>query len=375
MAGKNYFARASLLPCIITAANAIAQTMIRCCCDVAQPFTRAFFSTTPRLSDDGLTTWRCVVASSDRTLTLALLATVPHLALDLVRRFAARESLPNRMGTPDAPIAVVLPSDHGWTVPPYWATSTDDVYWGFARLSRPVGMRGVDGVFGAAFPGAGFSSQPYPFGSFDSDTDRSPALGFVPPQWTPNPDDVFYTKRPLPFGRFHTRDDAKAFMSEGGGGVRPVDTSPYRPMADTRWGAIIDALTDDADGDALAMYKVLVLVGPVNVTSSLEARLVAFARGGGTVVWSVGVATPFHMPLTGLNLTSELRAARALRWVGHVNNGGAGVGGVRASGCRTQATGGDIVHEPFLYVKPPPLIPTSFLTAPFTFFFIPDGTD
>lgn len=196
-------------------------------------------------------------------------------------------------------------------------------------------MRGVDGVFGAAFPGAGFSSQPYPFGAFESDAERSPSLGFVPPQWTPNPDGVFYTAQPLPFGQFRTRTDAASFMTSGTG----VETSPYRPMADTRWGAILDALTDDASAQVLQRYRVLIIAGPVNVTQTLMSRLEAFVRGGGSLVWSVGVATPTHGALTGLNFTGELLTARAWRWL-------------------TDAKRGHAVHEPLLYTRAEPLSAT-----------------
>lgn len=292
--------------------------------------------------------------------------------LDAFGRLAARESSRARMGEPDAPVAVMLPQDHGWVVPPYWATSTDDVYWSFARLSRPRGMRGVDGVFGAAWPGAAFASQPYPFGPFDNDTVRSPSLGYVPPKWAPAASDTFYTPFPLPFtGRFHSRADADAFMHSGpqqqqqrqqqqqstqgqhrvGATVAAggVETSPFRPTADTRWGAILDVLTDDASATALARYEVLVLAGPVTVSAALEARLTAYVKAGGVLVWAIGVATPAHAALTGLAFTGEMRAGRAWVWQGEGRSEGDGQGdrqGRRREPGQTAA----IAHEPLLYV-------------------------
>ena len=67
----------------------------------------------------------------------------------------------------DAPVALLLPSEGGWTDgPAYWApTAAATGSWNFARLSRRrPGDRGVDGVLAMAFPGADLAAQAWPWG-------------------------------------------------------------------------------------------------------------------------------------------------------------------------------------------------------------------
>ena len=125
--------------------------------------------------------------------------------------------------------------------------------------------------------------------SADGDESDPPASGFaltyVDDEFAVKPQDLFNATPPLPLGRFETRRDAKDFMCSGGAGGGALDPSPYRPMADTRFGSIVDVLTadvlgtgqhtrassaaaKDSDESALEDYEVVVLAGPLRLRAA-----------------------------------------------------------------------------------------------------------
>jgi hypothetical protein len=205
-----------------------------------------------------------------------------------------------------------------------------------------------------AFPGANFAADAFPFGAFATDDPPASmwALSSQTGPYAPRPEDVFHAAPALPFGTFANRTAAAAFFA-----ARPdLDPSPWRPMADSTWGAVFDVLvaglglssasaqvgsapnnvfgsgdsrhgppsrrrgsllpppTDAADPDvpSFAGYAVVAVLGPVNLTAPLKAALLAFAGGGGTVLVAAGVVGPGDGDLTGLAaLSPELRAGRA----------------------------------------------------------------
>lgn len=241
------------------------------------------------------------------------------LAAALAEFNALRKRNPVR-GTPDVPAAILLPNDHGWITPPYWRAR--DIAWNYARVPYRPGDRGIDGVFAAAFPASTYAMQPFPFGAYKSDNPpASPfALSCVTKEYAPSAEDEFHAPPPIPFGRFESRDAARETIST-------QDTAVYRPMADSRWGDIFDVLTEDASSETLAAYQVLIIAGPLNIDAAMQARLEAYVRGGGTLIWAAGVARPEHEALTGIRMEPEFRVGRAWKW-----------------------DNGDYIHEPFLYL-------------------------
>jgi len=214
-------------------------------------------------------------------------------------------------GEADVPVAVMLAKDHGWLTPPYWRTTREA--WNYARLPYRQGQRGIDGFFGAAFPGSIYAMDPFPFGAYkEGQPLGSPyALSCVTPDFAPSPDKEFYAEPPIPFGRFKNRDEAReAIVGE------TLDPSPYRAMGDSRWGDIFDVLTDDAEGETLKRYKILVLLGQIRLNDSLRQRLQQWVEAGGTLVMAAGVATPDDTELCGFAMAPELRVGRAWRWAG-----------------------------------------------------------
>ncbi len=212
-------------------------------------------------------------------------------------------------GRPEVPVAVLLPRDHGWMTPPYWQIQPQA--WNYARIPYRPGDQSIDGVFGAAFPGSTFAMQPFPFGAYASDDPpASPfALSCVTREYAPSEDDIYKAPPPIPFGRFHSRNEARETMARD-----CVDSAPYRPMADSRWGDIIDVLTEDAALEVMGRYKVCVLAGSLTLTKALAARLVAFVEQGGVLIWAAGTARPEHKDLIGLRIVPELRVGRAWAW-------------------------------------------------------------
>jgi hypothetical protein len=212
-------------------------------------------------------------------------------------------------GTPDVPAAVMLAKDHGWMTPPYWRVAREA--WNYARLPYRQGQRGIDGFFGAAFPGSIYAMDPFPFGAYEKDDPPgSPyAVSCVTPDFAPSPEKVYYAEPPIPFGRFDDRREALRAISG-----QKLDPSPYRAMGDSRWGDIFDVLTEEASLEALERYEVLVLLGQIQLTDKLRARLLEWVRAGGTLLIAAGVVTPEDAALCGFSIEPELRVGRAWQW-------------------------------------------------------------
>ena len=214
-------------------------------------------------------------------------------------------------GVADVPVAVMLAPDHGWMTPAYWRTQNEA--WNYARIPYRQGDRGIDGFFAAACPGSNYAMDPYPLGAYTVDDPKATpfALSCITPEFAPGPGDVYNAEPPIPFGKYPSRDAAREDFLKN-----KIDPSPYRPMGDSRWGDIFDVLTSDASQDVMNRYKVIVLLGQQDFTRGLKVRLEAFARQGGTVVWSAGQATPEDAALCGAAIRPELRVGRAWTWKG-----------------------------------------------------------
>lgn len=243
----------------------------------------------------------------------------PSLGEALEEFSAFRKRVP--AGEPARPVAIMLPRDHGWITPAYWRTQNEA--WNYARIQYRPGDRSMDGLFSAFFPGSTFVMQPWPFGAYaNDDPPASPfALSSVERMYVAEDEHTYRAPPPVSFGRFHDRKEAKRVTRE-----QKTDTSPYRPMADSRWGDIVDVLTDEASLEILNQYEVLILGGPIKVTGTLQKDIEAFVGRGGTLVWAAGMACPEHSQLTGLTMQPEFRVGRA--WTDR---------------------DGDSKHEPYLY--------------------------
>lgn len=211
-------------------------------------------------------------------------------------------------GTPLVPVAVVLPRDNGWITPAYWHSAF--LAWNYARIPYRPGDRGIDGIFACAFPGSTYVRQPLPFGAYsDGNVDVTHSLASVTSQYAPNPEDVRLAPPPIPFGEFRTPHEAGDTLLK-----ERRESADYRPMADSRWGDILDVITEDASIKALAKYKLLILAGNLTVNDALLSRLKQYVDSGGVLFWSAGAARPQHVDFTQCRMTPRLKQGRAWRW-------------------------------------------------------------
>lgn len=250
------------------------------------------------------------------------------------------------------PVVLVLPIDHGYQTRPYWQTqATSGAY---ARLPPRQGDSNIGSFFAHVFPGANFAQDAFPFGLYENnDPPASPfAESAITERYAPTPDDVYTAVSSIPFGTFTDRNAAAAYFQSGS-----IDPSPWRPMADSRYGDIFDVMITDIglssmssssgiqpnnvfqagkgknssrknmnrqgkNSDvinsslypSLSNYSVAFLMGPVNLTWTLKESLFQYAAEGGIVVVPVGVVGPNDTDLIGATIVPELRTGRAWVW-------------------------------------------------------------
>ena len=235
---------------------------------------------------------------------------------------------PSLRGVPDARVALVLPADLGWSERPSYAAGSPTL-WTYANIpaSARRGASAIDGLLSAAFPGAGgaFGFLAFPFGAFADESDP-PASTFarssITPMYAPNAKDAFQTSSTLPFGHFHDRNELHTWFHPPG--AAPKDPAPHRPMADSRWGDMMDVLVADhqdrwqtglqAEDATHNRYSVVVWANS-STAAQAHSVLEKFAARGGTVLVAVGSTGPGDVSLTGVAPRGEVRAVRAWRWL------------------------------------------------------------
>jgi hypothetical protein len=213
-------------------------------------------------------------------------------------------------GRPIVPVAVLLARDHGWISPAYWHSQFRA--WNYARIPYRAGDQSLDGIFAAAFPGSTYAMQPFPFGAYeDADGATTFSLSSVTAPYAPHADDVWLAPAPIPFGEFRNADEARATLLR-----ERRNSSDYRPMADSRWGDILDAVTEDVAAENLANYKIVIVAGHVTANDAVVGKLRHYVEQGGILVWAAGVARPEHYDFTQCRLTPRLKQGRAWQWGG-----------------------------------------------------------
>ncbi len=102
----------------------------------------------------------------------------------------------------------------------------------------------------------------------------------------------------------------RTFLASGG------DPRPYEPMPSTRWGDNLDVISTEVRYSVLSQYKVIVLLGDVQLSPSLRDSLRAWVLQGGVLLMNADQMTPADEDLAGVSLkTSSSRSAMSSRWL------------------------------------------------------------
>lgn len=214
-------------------------------------------------------------------------------------------------GTPEIPVAVILPEDHGWITPPYWRTN--NTVWNYAHIPYRQGQKALDGFFSSAYPGSNFYMDPFPLGK--NKTENPPASPFalscISQEFAPSPEDVYNAEYPVQFGQYENRSVARKELENN-----QVEVSDYRPMGNSRWGDILDVFTCGVEGKVLSQYKIIVLLDQIKLDSVMIRELKTAMNNGATVLCSTGVLTPEHADFAGAEIEPVLRVGTAWSFLG-----------------------------------------------------------
>ena len=243
--------------------------------------------------------------------------------VDAFGTFVKKQVPPSHRGLHDSTVAVVLSEHNGYSERPAWKRGGQGTtLWNYANIPgyAEPGSGAVDGFFSTAFPGVdgtvGFRA--FPFGEFSNNVNPPPSVfarSSISTTYAPNPDDAWATSSGLPFGKFKNRTEAYDWF-QGGQTGQVQDPSPFRPMADSRWGDIIDVFVDkgeDLQYSNFESYKIIIWLssdGAINAT--VRGRLEAFAEDGGTVIVSAGsVGMNEAKTFSGVSFTGNFFTCRA----------------------------------------------------------------
>ena len=167
--------------------------------------------------------------------------------VDAFGTFVKEQVPPEKRGSHDSTVALVLSKQNGWSERPAWGRgSQGTTLWNYANIPgyASLGSGAVDGFFSTIYPGVHgtVGYRAFPFGSFSDNTNPPPSVfarSSITANYAPDNDDVWMATSSLPFGKFRNRTEAQKWFSDN-----LNDPAPYRPMADSRWGDIVDVLVD-----------------------------------------------------------------------------------------------------------------------------------
>ena len=243
--------------------------------------------------------------------------------VDAFGTFVKEQVPPEKRGSHDSTVALVLSKHNGWSERPPWGRGSQGTkLWNYANIPgyASLGSGAVDGFFSTVYPGVGgtVGYRAFPFGSFSDNTNPPPSYFckiINNSEVCPNTDDVWMATSSLPFGKFRNRTEAQQWFSDN-----LEDPAPYRPMADSRWGDIVDVLVDQKENwtvSALNDYRIVVWMsseGIVDKTS--QSVLEDFAKRGGIVVIPVGSLNQTESTtFAGVSFTGSLQTGRAWQFV------------------------------------------------------------
>jgi hypothetical protein len=239
-----------------------------------------------------------------------------HLLLRLEphRRKSSASSPSPSSGDPDKLLAVVIDENMGWSERPSWYTGSRTTLWSYANLpsSQNPLASAFDALVQATFPGVGdFGFLAFPLGAFKKPLDPPGSFSrtYVTEPYVPNTEDIFYAPPNLPFGNFETRKTLHEWFEKS-----KVDPAPYRPMADSKYGNVVDVHVDDGVHYVWDEYKILWWSSQKPLGGLAVRALRNHAEKGGIVVLPIGVTSEdldLTTNLTGVRASGAVRAVRA----------------------------------------------------------------
>ena len=235
-------------------------------------------------------------------------------AVDQFGRFLLRLEPHTRETSADTLMVVIIDEQLGWSERPSWYTGTRTTSWSYANIpsnQNPLASS-FDALMQILFPGVGnFGFLAFPFGAFKRPLDPPGAFSrtYVTEPYVPSKEDIFEASPNLPFGSFDTRNTLHDWFEKG-----TVDPAPYRPMADSRYGNVVDVHVDDDQQRAWDTYDIVWWSSHEKLNGSTVQALQDYANKGGVVVIPTGVMSDTVdaiTSLTGVSVGGEVRAVRA----------------------------------------------------------------
>ena len=255
--------------------------------------------------------------------------------IDEFGKFIKETLSPSNRGIHDSTVAIILAKDNGWSERPTWSRSSiGSTLWNYGNLPgySKRGSGSVDGFFTMAYPGVGgvVGFNAYPFGKFKNNEDPPPspfARSSISEKYAPDINDIWCSDSSLNFGKFNNRTEASNWFLQN-----KIDPAPFRPMADTRWGDIIDVWIDDLETISGInnlqygiKYKTIIWFSSEMIEGKMLKVLESYIRSGGNLIIHVGSMQISDMEkISGISLTGNIHTARGFQFLTEdlINNKG-----------------------------------------------------
>ena len=245
--------------------------------------------------------------------------------IDSLGKFLKQVVSPKDRGVHDSVVAVVLPTDNGWNERPSWGRGGQGTsIWNYANIPwyNQLGSGAVDGLFSHIYPGVGgtVGFRAFPFGQFQDNLNPRPspfARSSIANPYAPNPDDIWTASSSIPFGKFHDRNEARAWFEKNPN----ADPSEFRPMADTRYGDIFDVFVAKMGGKLKIpndKYKIVIwLSSNDSMDDGVLNELTSYVTNGGTLIIPVGsLNAASAASFSGISVNGNVRVGRAFQFIG-----------------------------------------------------------
>jgi len=196
-------------------------------------------------------------------------------------------------GTPHVPVALMLEHNHGWD------PREHRIWGGWVQYTRADQM--LDNFFNLAFPGhedGFYVSKWMPDGSpqFPWKDEKNLMRTLKGPK-PPKPPDC---------SPGITEDESiclRKMMAEG------FDTRPYERgmLVNSQWGDSFDVVLENCPLEALCKYKLIILLGAIQLTDELEKKLRKYVEQGGELVINIRQISQRNEKFPGVKLTGKLK--------------------------------------------------------------------